>query len=108
MITQLTDETFDTVVESTPLLLVDFYADWCGPCKQMEPVLNQINDDESNEISVAKVNVDLYPDLAAKWEIRSIPTMLVFHNGKPVQIMVGAKTRAYITSTINDRLNLNV
>ncbi|QIV94530.1 thioredoxin [Allofrancisella frigidaquae] len=88
-----TDEVgFDKIINSTSKpILVDFYADWCGPCKTLAPILDQLSKDYKNAL-VAKVNVDDNQDLAAKFGIRSIPTLIIFKNAKQVETLNGVFT----------------
>ena len=84
----LTSENFDETINSNPIVLVDFWADWCGPCKQLNPILEDI--DAENDIIVAKVNVDEQSSLSNKYGISSIPTMIIFENGLPAHNIIGA------------------
>ena len=74
----------------TGLCLVDFWAEWCGPCKQIGPILEDIAGDENNSITIAKINIDENPRTATTYGIRSIPTMLLFNNGELIDTKVGA------------------
>ena len=87
----LTSSTFDEVVNSsdTPIL-VDFWAEWCGQCKQIAPILEQIATDMPSQITIAKLNVDDYGDIAGRFNVMSIPTMLLFHKGEIKTKIVGA------------------
>lgn len=89
-LTQVNLETFKTVVlEADVPVLVDFYADWCGPCKSQQPVLEQLAQTVAGRARVVKVDVDQNPDLARQFSVRSIPTLLVFGNGAVVASKVG-------------------
>ena len=88
----LSDSTFDEEVNgSETALLVDFWADWCGPCKLIAPILSEIADEHAGQIRIAKLNVDDNPDVARRYEVMSIPTLIVFKEGTAKKRMVGAK-----------------
>ncbi|WP_394917673.1 thioredoxin [uncultured Robinsoniella sp.] len=87
------------VLQAQGPVLVDFYADWCGPCKMVGPILEQIADEDSS-VSIAKVNIDDNPNLAAKYKVMSIPTLMVFRNGQPEKPMVGAGSKKQILDLI--------
>jgi thioredoxin 1 len=93
---ELTEAGFDEALVAHPRLIVDFWATWCGPCHAIAPVLEQVAREQAGHIVVGKVNVDEQPALAARFSIRSIPTLLFFKNGVPVDTVIGAVPRAEI------------
>jgi thioredoxin 1 len=96
-ITQLTASTFDEVVGSADEpLVVDFWAEWCGPCKMIAPILDEIATEHEGKLQVAKLNVDDAPDVARRYEVMSIPTLLVFRDGQVAKRLVGAKGKGQL------------
>jgi thioredoxin 1 len=88
----LSDATFDeTVAGADTPVLVDFWAEWCGPCKMIAPTLAEIAEENRGKLTVAKLNVDDNADIARRFEVMSIPTLLVFKDGEPAKRIVGAK-----------------
>ena len=104
-ITNLTETTFDEEVGATPEpVLVDFWAEWCGPCKLIAPILEEIAAEQAGSIRIAKVNVDEAPDLARRFEVMSIPTLILFDGGVPAKRMVGAKGKTQLLEELADYL----
>ena len=103
--TVVTDETFNAeVLGHEKPVLVDFWAEWCGPCKMIAPVLEEIASQNSDKIRIAKVNIDENPETARNYSILSIPTMNVFVGGKVVKSIVGAKPKAKLLEDLADYL----
>ena len=75
---------FSKIISSHPLVLVDFYADWCGPCKMLGPILKDVKDELGDALKIVKVNVDTNQSLAAKYQVRGVPTMILYQNGTQV------------------------
>lgn len=96
----LTEKTFDRAV-SEGISVVDFWAAWCMPCRMMVPVLNDLADESGSQFTVCKVNIDENPAVARKFSVRSIPTLIIFRNGKEVDRIVGAKTKDALLKKIN-------
>ena len=91
----VSDDTFATeVLQSEKPVLVDFWATWCGPCKMVAPVLEEIAGEHADKITVAKLDIDANPQAARDFKVMSIPTMILFQNGEPVKTIVGAKGKA--------------
>ncbi|HEX9230551.1 MAG TPA: thioredoxin [Jatrophihabitantaceae bacterium] len=101
----VTDATFAAdVLQADGPVLVDFWAEWCGPCKMVAPVLNEIAGEYAGKITVAKVNIDENPAIARDYQILSIPTMSVFDKGQIVKSIVGARPKAAILRELADYL----
>ena len=91
MTTSVNNETFASeVLEQTKLVLVDFWAEWCGPCKQIAPTLEELAEKYSENLSVCKVDVDSNRELALQYNVRSIPSLIIFKNGEMVDSLIGA------------------
>jgi len=90
----ITDENFDATIAGDTPVLVDYWAEWCGPCKMIAPVLEEIAAEHGDSIQIAKLNIDEYPQLAASSDVMSIPTMIVFKNGVEKKRIVGARPKA--------------
>jgi thioredoxin 1 len=99
---ELTDANFDeTVVQQTGVLMVDFWAEWCGPCRAIAPVLDDLARELAGRVTLAKVNVDENPALAARYGIRSIPTILLMKQGKVADQVIGAVPKAKIREKLD-------
>jgi thioredoxin 1 len=99
----LSDSTFDeSVGSSDTAVVVDFWAEWCGPCKMIAPALEEIASEQSGRITIAKLNVDDNPETARRFDVMSIPTLLVFQNGEPVKRLVGAKGKGQLLQDLSE------
>ena len=97
------EESFkDEVLASAKPVLVDFWAEWCGPCKVMAPIVDELSGTLADQVKIGKVNVDQYPNLARQYNVRSIPTFLVFQSGQVSKQWVGAKTKKEIIEELNE------
>jgi thioredoxin 1 len=104
-IVTLSDATFDETVKSSSVpVVVDFWAEWCGPCKMIAPVLEEIAAEHGESLTIAKVNVDDNPDAAMRFQVMSIPTLIVFRDGEPAKRLVGAKGKAQLLEDLSEFL----
>jgi thioredoxin 1 len=104
-VTTLTNATFDEeIAAAAEPVLVDFWAEWCGPCKTIAPVLDEIADENAGKLRIAKLNVDENPEIAQRFGVMSIPTMIVFRDGEPAKRMVGAKGKSQLLQELSEFL----
>ena len=102
-ITAVTDATFsEEVGSSSEPVLVDFWAEWCGPCKQIAPILSELSTEQSNKLAIGKLNVDDNPDIAMRFQVMSIPTMIVFKDGQESKRIIGAKGKGALLADLAD------
>jgi thioredoxin 1 len=101
----VTDKSFDQdVLKNSKTVVVDFWATWCGPCKMVAPVLEEIAGENKDTLTVAKLDIDKNPSTARDYQVMSIPTMIVFKGGKAVKTIVGAKPKAALLKDLQDYL----
>ena len=101
----LTDETFSKdVLESKTPVLVDFWAEWCGPCKMIAPVLDELSTEYAGKVTIGKVNIDNYQTLAAKYGITAIPTLLLFKGGQVAEQIVGLRSKRDLKASFDKSL----
>ena len=102
-ILNLSDATFDeTIGGSDTPVLVDFWAEWCGPCHMIAPVLEEIASEHAGKVRIAKLNIDENPGAARRYDVMSIPTLIVFQNGQPAKRLVGAKPKGALLEELSD------
>ena len=101
----VSDDSFEQdVLKSEGPVLVDFWAEWCGPCKMIAPILEEIADEQGEAIKIAKLNVDEAPDIARRFEVMSIPTMILFKDGEEAKRIIGAKPKQALVDDLAEYL----
>ena len=101
----VSDDSFEQdVLKSEGPVLVDFWAEWCGPCKMIAPILEEIADEQGDAIKIAKLNVDEAPDIARRFEVMSIPTMILFKDGEEAKRIIGAKPKQALVDDLAEYL----
>lgn len=97
----ITSENFDrTVMQSEKTVLIDFWAGWCGPCRMLAPIIDEIAEEYADTVTVGKINVDEQPQLASAFGVESIPTLIAFKNGVPLGALVGLQTKESVIDLI--------
>ncbi|MEJ0011457.1 MAG: thioredoxin [Bauldia sp.] len=105
MSTTVTDANFDKdVLGASGPVVVDFWAEWCGPCKLISPALEEISTEMDGKVTIAKLNVDDNPNITIRYGVRSIPTLIVFKNGEPVSMQVGAAPKGRLSDWIKSAI----
>lgn len=100
---KVSDASFsEDVLQSSTPVLVDFWAEWCGPCKQIGPALEDISEEMGDRMKIAKVNIDESPDTPGKFHVRGIPTLMIFKDGQVVATKVGAMTKSKLTEWVEE------
>jgi thioredoxin 1 len=102
---RLSDSSFDTEISKHPLFVVDFWAPWCGPCRMVGPIIEELARDYSGKVTFGKINIDENPITANQFQVQSIPTFLIFKNGQIVDAIVGAMPRSVLESKIKPYLS---
>lgn len=101
---ELDASSFDKAISESPICLVDFWADWCIPCRRVAPILEELSKEYEGRVEFYKLNVDENPEIASKYKITSIPTMIIFKEGQPIDKIVGALPKQSIKEKIDKNL----
>tara|TARA_Y100001936_G_scaffold244257_1_gene284341 strand:+ start:8943 stop:9263 length:321 start_codon:yes stop_codon:yes gene_type:complete len=102
---KISDDTFENeVITKGKPIIVDFWAEWCGPCKQIGPILEDLSDEYKEKITIGKLDVDENPEIASKYQIRGIPTMMLFNNGTLIDTKVGISSKSDLVQWIDNNI----
>lgn len=104
MAEELTSQEFEEYLES-PIVFIDFFAEWCMPCMMMGPIVDDLEEEFSSKVKVGKINVEDYQDLAEKYNVSSVPSFIIFKDGKPVKQIVGSVTQDELSEEIESIIN---
>ena len=101
----INESSFESVVVNYDLpVLIDFWAEWCGPCKEISPLLDEISNEMKDKIKIVKINIDDNPNIPSQYGVQSIPTLIIFKKGEPVATKVGSSIKTELISWINDSI----
>jgi thioredoxin 1 len=101
----INESSFESEVVNSDLpVLIDFWAEWCGPCKEISPLLDEISNEMKNKIKIVKINIDENPNIPSQYGVQSIPTLIIFKKGEPVATKVGGSIKTDLISWINDSI----
>ena len=103
-IINITDDSFESVINSDKPVLVDLWAEWCGPCKMIAPILDEVAEEMSDKVIITKLNIDQNPNTPPKFGVRGIPTLLLFKNGAVAGTKVGALSKTQLVEFLNDNI----
>lgn len=101
---EITDSSFDEVINSEQPVLVDFWAEWCGPCKMIGPIVEELAGDYEGKVTIGKLDVDANPDIPSRFGIRSIPTLLIFKGGEIVDKVIGAVPKSVLADKLEGQI----